>query len=78
MVEGPNSERLLLGALGLDSHLRLEGEALIGWNEHGAEPWFLAAGEGEPPFTAYAHRLSATWDAGAKPRHRRSGAPGTA
>jgi len=78
VMEGPNSERLLLGSLGLDSRLRLEGETLIGWSEHGAVPWFLAAGEGEPPFTAYAHRLSATWDAGAKLHRRGSGALSTA
>ncbi|MGB8213959.1 MAG: glycoside hydrolase family 36 protein [Anaerolineales bacterium] len=63
-VEFSDGQVLLLGALGLDSHVRLEGKTLIGWYEEGAGEWFLACGEETEIFDRYAGQLKERFGAG--------------
>ena len=57
-VESPDGTRLLLGALGLESRVRLEGDTLIGWSENGPVSWLLTAAPDEQSlFAAYARHL---------------------
>jgi alpha-galactosidase len=44
-VRFPDGQVLFLGALGLDSHVQLDGQVLKGWYENGQGDWFLAYGE---------------------------------
>ncbi len=57
-VEGPDGEYVLLGALGLETRVRLEGNTLIGWSEGDATPWLLTVGQSpEALFATYARHL---------------------
>lgn len=58
-LQGPDGRVLLLGALGLDvPRLAADRDALVGWYERGAAPWFLAYGSEEEVFAAYARHLA--------------------
>lgn len=48
---------LLLGALGLETHVRLDGERLEGWSESGAVEWALLYGDERSIFAKYAEQL---------------------
>ena len=48
---------LLLGALGLDSHVALHGQELHGWYETGKGEWFVGYGEEPDLFAFYAKLL---------------------
>ena len=48
---------LLLGALGLETHVRLSGDRLEGWSEGGPVEWMLAFGQEGALFSAYAGLL---------------------
>jgi alpha-galactosidase len=51
---------LLLGALGLDTpRLAADHDTLTGWYERAGAPWFLAYGDEDEVFSAYARHLSA-------------------
>ena len=57
-VEMPDGQVLLLGALGLESHVRLEGmQTLTGWYEIGNGEWFIGCGEEFELFEQYADLL---------------------
>ena len=57
-VELAGGKVLLLGALGLDSHVRLDDPmSLTGWYEAGSGDWFLAAGDEDTVFNQYAQLL---------------------
>ncbi len=56
-VEAPTGDVLLLGALGLDARVRLEGHTLVGWGAEAGLHWFVAAGAEAEVFAAYAHHL---------------------
>ena len=56
-VEMQNGKTLLLGALGLDAHVFLEGNNLIGHYEGDADEWFIAEGEEQEVFAQYAAAL---------------------
>ena len=64
-VEMPDGQVLLLGALGLDSHVRLDaGQVLTGWFEAGAGEWFVGCGEEDGLFAQYAGLLKERFGAG--------------
>jgi alpha-galactosidase len=44
-VEFPDGRVLFLGALGLESHVMLDGRSLTGWYETGYGEWFIATGD---------------------------------
>jgi alpha-galactosidase len=48
---------LLLGALGLDAHVALESNELMGVYNAGSGPWFLAHGDEKAVFSKYAAEL---------------------
>ncbi|MEV0714469.1 glycoside hydrolase family 36 protein [Asanoa sp. NPDC050611] len=51
---------LLLGALGLGvPRLSADRDAIAGWYEHGAAPWFAACGPEDEVFAAYTRHLAA-------------------
>lgn len=56
-VEMENGQVVFLGALGLDSHVILDGAALIGHYEHGRGEWFVAAGDESEVMARYAALL---------------------
>ncbi|MDI6769210.1 MAG: alpha-galactosidase [Anaerolineales bacterium] len=61
-VEAPDGNVILLGALGLESRVRLEGQSLAGWYEVGRNSissydWFLANGAEQIVFAQYATLL---------------------
>ncbi|MBM3151760.1 MAG: alpha-galactosidase [Chloroflexi bacterium] len=57
-VEFPDGGILFVGALGLESHVMLDGRSLTGWYETGKDPdWFIAAGDEEKIFARYAGLL---------------------
>src|SRR5512143_1076642 len=56
-VEQQDGKVLLLGSLGLDAHVELEGSALSGWYESGTGDWFAAKGPELQVFAAYAEEL---------------------
>ena len=61
-VELADGNILLLGALGLDSHVQLRERQLQGWYENAAsdgelQQWFIAHGPENEVFQAYAHFL---------------------
>lgn len=61
----------LLGALELNTHVWLEGDALVGRSEAGPVDWFLACGVEEEVFSVYATRLAERFGASpAKPAPR--------
>ncbi len=53
-----NDTVVLLGALGIDAHVRLNGNQLEGWYESGEGPWFLCVGSETACFAAYAQALA--------------------
>ncbi len=56
-VEMPDGQILFLGALGLESHVLLDGHTLQGWYETGSGEWFLARGEENAILQRYATLL---------------------
>ncbi len=56
-VEMQNGETLLLGALGLDAHVFLEGNKLIGRYENDRGEWLIAEGDEQEVFAQYAAAL---------------------
>lgn len=56
-VELAENDILLLGALGLDAHVRLAGDQLQGQYETGTGEWFIARGEELSVFAKYAEEL---------------------
>ncbi|ANZ41590.1 alpha-galactosidase [Lentzea guizhouensis] len=57
-LEGPDGRVLLLGSLGLGvPRLAADRDTLVGWCETGAAPWFLAYGDEDEVFAAYADQL---------------------
>jgi alpha-galactosidase len=68
-VEMPEGQVLLLGALGLESHVRLDGTSLKGWYEAGQGEWFVGCGEERALFEQYAAMLKQRFGSGraAKP-----------
>jgi alpha-galactosidase len=56
-VEFSDGNVLLLGALGLETHVRLNGNTLEGWSEAGAVDWFVACGEEAAIFADYVEQL---------------------
>ena len=56
-VEQEDGSVVLLGALGLDAHVELDGSALNGWYEAGSGDWLVARGEELQVFAAYADEL---------------------
>jgi len=70
---------LLLGALGLESHVRLEDEqTLTGWYESGQGEWFAGIGKEDEIFDRYANLLNERFGAGRFKTPCGYGAPGTA
>lgn len=57
-VEMQNKRILLLGALGLDAHVTLDGNTLIGIYESGTGDWFIDEGEEDEVFARYAAQLA--------------------
>ncbi|MFJ8820762.1 glycoside hydrolase family 36 protein [Streptomyces sp. NPDC102467] len=59
-LQGADGRVLLLGALGLDiPRLAADRDTLAGWCERGDAAWFLAYGDEEEVFAAYARQLAA-------------------
>lgn len=59
-LKGPDGRVLLLGALGLDvPRLTADADTLAGWYESDGAPWFLAHGDEQEVFAAYARQLGA-------------------
>ena len=56
-VEFEDGKVLLLGALGLETHVRLNRTRLEGWSEAGAVEWLVAYGEESALFARYADLL---------------------
>ena len=56
-VEMENGKHLLLGALGLDAHVFLDGNTLIGQYENKTGEWFIAEGAKKEIFEQYAKAL---------------------
>jgi len=57
-VEFEDGNVLLLGALGLETHVRLNGDRLEGWNEAGTSvEWLVAYGEEKSIFADYVELL---------------------
>jgi alpha-galactosidase len=63
-VEMPDGQALLLGALGLESHVRLDGDKLVGAYEVGQGEWFVAVGEESALFERYAALLKPRFGSG--------------
>ncbi|MBT7191305.1 MAG: alpha-galactosidase, partial [Anaerolineae bacterium] len=59
-VEMENGKIILLGALGLDAHVFLDSDQLIGQYESGTGKWFTAEGSEEKVFEQYAAALKET------------------
>ena len=57
-VRFSNGKVLLLGALGLDSHVALHGQQLHGWYEAGRGDWFVSYGMEHTVFSRYSELLS--------------------
>jgi alpha-galactosidase len=57
-VESPDGDIILLGALGLDAHVELDGQTLHGWYEQGGGEWFVANGPEQAVFSHYVALLS--------------------
>jgi len=56
-VEAPDGDVILLGALGLESHVALDSQTLQGWYEQGSGEWFVANGPEQIVFAQYATLL---------------------
>jgi alpha-galactosidase len=56
-VEMAENDILLLGALGLDAHVKLQGSQFHGQYEVGEDEWFLARGDEATVFAKYADEL---------------------
>ncbi|MEZ0395644.1 MAG: glycoside hydrolase family 36 protein [Anaerolineales bacterium] len=56
-VETPEDGILLLGALGLEAHVELDGRRLRGRYESGSGEWFVGAGDETTVFSRYADML---------------------
>ena len=56
-VDFRNGSILLLGALGLESHVALHGDALHGWYETGGGKWFVGYGQENAVFERYTELL---------------------
>ncbi|PIV26881.1 MAG: alpha-galactosidase [Anaerolineae bacterium CG03_land_8_20_14_0_80_58_20] len=56
-VEFENGEILLLGALGMDSHVQLDGRQFKGWYESSEGEWFVARGGEAAAFAKYSEEL---------------------
>jgi alpha-galactosidase len=56
-VELPDGQVLFLGALGLESHVMLDGQSLVGWYETGNGDWLLATGDESEFMARYAGLL---------------------
>ncbi len=56
-VEFKDGKVLLLGALGLETHVRLNGDKFEGWSETGSVEWLLAYGDESALFAEYADQL---------------------
>ncbi len=65
-VEEEDGRVGLLGSLGLDAHVELDGTALVGAYEAGAGPWFIAQGTEMDVFAAYARELEPRFGKGSK------------
>ena len=64
-LEMPDGQVLLLGALGLDSHVRLDAvQTLAGWYEAGSGEWFVSHGQEDEIFAQYAGLLKERFGAG--------------
>jgi alpha-galactosidase len=70
-VEMPDGQVLLLGALGLESHVRLEGDKLTGSAEAGPVEWFVCYGEEPALFEQYAALLKPRFGSGRAPKSPR-------
>jgi len=57
-VEMAENDILLLGALGLDAHIRLDADQLQGQYETGEGEWFLGRGDEATVFARYVNELS--------------------
>ncbi len=57
-VEIADDDILLLGALGLDAHVKLNGDQLQGQYETGGGEWLIARGDEAAVFAKYAEELS--------------------
>lgn len=57
-VEFADGQILLLGALGLESHIQLNGSRLEAWSEAGPITWWLSVGDEAAVFSEYAARLA--------------------
>lgn len=57
-VELADDDILLLGALGLDAHVRQNSDRLEGWNEAGEVEWLIARGSEESAFAKYTSELT--------------------
>jgi alpha-galactosidase len=61
----PDGQVLVLGALGLESHVRLDGgQTLTGWYEAGQGEWFVGCGEENAIFEQYAGLLKERFGGG--------------
>ncbi len=56
-IEFEDGKVLLLGALGLETHVRLNGDSLEGWSEAGPVEWMVAYGEETSIFGDYVQLL---------------------
>ncbi|OHD74372.1 MAG: hypothetical protein A2177_02030 [Spirochaetes bacterium RBG_13_68_11] len=56
-VEQPDGRILLLGALGLETHVALEGNRLIGWSEARPGEWLATVGAEPEAFRRYASMI---------------------
>jgi len=63
-VETPDGQVLLLGALGLETHVALDRNRLTGWCESGQVEWFVTLGEESIAFAQYASLLGSTFGVG--------------
>jgi len=65
-TEQQDGHVVLLGSLGLDAHVELDGTALAGWYEAGSGAWLVAQGEETAVFEAYARELEKRLGKGAQ------------
>jgi alpha-galactosidase len=56
-VEWLDEQVIFLGAIGLNAHVALEGNTLMGWGENGSVEWFLGYGNEADIFSRYAELL---------------------
>jgi alpha-galactosidase len=63
-VEAADGQVLLLGALGLEAHVRLNGNRLKGWSEADSVEWLVALGSESETFGSYASRLETAFGKG--------------